>query len=141
MDRDPFAKLCVPDVVKNINIKIFNLLSRINETRQIIWNESCKCICRLTSAVCNIRQTWNKDKCRCECKENLINKLVCDKGSIWNPSTCSCECDKLCDIGQYLNNNYLLIIIKLSLVRITYKMVFKQLDIKNRSCYLCNDLI
>ena len=141
MDRDPFAKLCVPDVVKNINIKIFNLLSRINETRQIIWNESCKCICRLTSAACNIRQTWNKDKCRCECKENLINKLVCDKGSIWNPSTCSCECDKLCDIGQYLNNNYLLIIIKLSLVRITYKMVFKQLDIKNRSCYLCNDLI
>ena len=55
--NDPFAKLYVPDIVKNINVKIFNLMSRINETRQIIWHESCKCICRLTSAVCNIRQT------------------------------------------------------------------------------------
>ena len=78
-------------------------MTRINEARQIIWHESCKCICRLTSAVCNIRQTWNKDKCRCECKEDSINKLVCDKGYIWNPSTCSCECGKLCDIGQYLD--------------------------------------
>ena len=78
-------------------------MTRINEARQIIWHESCKCICRLTSAVCNIRQTWNKGKCRCECKEDSINKLVCDKGYIWNPSTCSCECGKLCDIGQYLD--------------------------------------
>ena len=31
--NDPFAKLCVPDVAKNINIKVFNLMSRINETR------------------------------------------------------------------------------------------------------------
>ena len=26
------------------------------------------------------RQIWNEDKCRCECKEDLINKMVCDKG-------------------------------------------------------------
>ena len=31
--NDPFAKLCVPDVVKNINVKVFNLMSGINETR------------------------------------------------------------------------------------------------------------
>ena len=29
------GKLCVPDVVKNINVKVFNLLSRTNETRHI----------------------------------------------------------------------------------------------------------
>ena len=46
---------------------------------------------------------WNENKCQCECKEDLINKLVCDKGYIWNPSTCSCECNKLCDVGQYLD--------------------------------------
>ena len=57
----------------------------------------------MTSAVCNSRQIWNKDKCRCECKEDLINKLVCDKGYIWNPSSCECECDKLCGVGQYLD--------------------------------------
>ena len=25
--NDPYAKLCVPDVVKSINVKIFNLMS------------------------------------------------------------------------------------------------------------------
>ena len=101
--NDPFAKLCVPDTTKNINVKVFNLMARINETRQIVWHKTCKCICKLTSAVCNSRQIWNEDKCRCECKEDLINKMVCDKGYIWNPSNCACECDKLCHIGQYLD--------------------------------------
>ena len=34
--NNPYAKLCVPDIIKNINVKVFNLMSRINETRQII---------------------------------------------------------------------------------------------------------
>ena len=33
--NDPYAKLCVPDVVKNLNAKVFNLMSRTNETRHI----------------------------------------------------------------------------------------------------------
>ena len=57
----------------------------------------------MTSAVCNSRQISNKDKCRCECKDDLINKKVRDKGYIWNPSNCACECDKSCGIGQYLD--------------------------------------
>ena len=77
--NDPFAKLCVPDITKNINVKVFNIMARINETRQIVWRETCKCICKLTSAVCNSRQIWKEDKCRCECKEDLINKMVCEK--------------------------------------------------------------
>ena len=101
--NDPFAKLCVPDITKNINVKIFNIMARINEARQIVWHETCKCICKLTSAVGNSRQIWNEDKCRCGCKEDLINKMACDKGYIWNPSNCACESDKLCDIGQYID--------------------------------------
>ena len=31
--------------------------------------------------VCNNKQRWNKNRCRCECKE-LIDKRVCDKGFI-----------------------------------------------------------
>ena len=27
--NDPYAKVCVPDVVKNLNVKVFNLMSRI----------------------------------------------------------------------------------------------------------------
>ena len=31
--NNPYAKLYVPDVVKNINLKVFNLMSRTTETR------------------------------------------------------------------------------------------------------------
>ena len=30
--NDPYAKMCVPDVVKNLNVKVFNIMSRTNET-------------------------------------------------------------------------------------------------------------
>ena len=33
--KDPYAKLCVPNVVKNLNTKVFNLISRTNETRHM----------------------------------------------------------------------------------------------------------
>ena len=71
----------VPDVVKNINGKVFNLMWRINETRHIKWPETCKCKCRLDTRFFNGEQRWNNDKYRCECKE-LIVKCVWDKGFI-----------------------------------------------------------
>ena len=99
---DPYAKMCVPDVVKDLNVKVFNLISRTNETRHIKWHVTCKCKCRLDASVCNNKQHWNDDKCWCEYKE-LIAKAVCDKGYIWNPSNCQCEHDKSYDIGEYLD--------------------------------------
>ena len=72
----------VPDVFKNMNIKVFNLMSRTNETKRVKWHERCKCKCRLNVSVCNSNQRWNNDKCRFECKE-LIEKEICDKGFIW----------------------------------------------------------
>ena len=96
------AKLCVPDIVKNLNFKVFNPVSGTNETRRIRWHEMCICKFRFNSSVCNNKQRWNDDKCRCECKE-LIDKGVCDKGFIWNPSNCECECYKSCDFSEYLD--------------------------------------
>ena len=32
--NDPYARICVPDVIKNLNVKVFNLMSKTNETRQ-----------------------------------------------------------------------------------------------------------
>ena len=72
-------KLCVPDVAKNLNVRAFNIMSRTNVTRHIEWHGTCKCKCRLDASVCNNKQLWNNDKCRCECEE-LICKGVCDKG-------------------------------------------------------------
>ena len=61
--NDPYAKLGVPDVIKNLNVNVFNLMSRTNETRHIKWHETCKCKCRLDASVCNNKQRWNDDKC------------------------------------------------------------------------------
>ena len=60
--NDPYARICVPDTVKNLNVKVFNLMSRTNETRSIKWHETCKCIYRLNKIICNNKQRWNKDK-------------------------------------------------------------------------------
>ena len=51
--NDPYAKICVPDVVKDLDVKVFNLMSRTNETKNIKWHETCKCECRLDAIVCN----------------------------------------------------------------------------------------
>ena len=57
----------MPDIVKNIEIKVFNLVSRSNETRYIKQHETCKCRCRLDTSVCNDKQRWSIDKSRCQC--------------------------------------------------------------------------
>ena len=100
--NNPYAKVCVSDVIKDLNVKVFNLMSRINETRFIKWHEKCKCECGLNAIICNNKQQWNKNKCTCECKK-LIDTGICDKGFIWNPGNCECECDKNCNIGEYLD--------------------------------------
>ena len=33
--NDPCAKMCVPDIVKNLKVKVFNRMSRTNEAKQI----------------------------------------------------------------------------------------------------------
>ena len=33
--NDPYAKICAADVVKDLNVKVFNLMSRTNKTRRM----------------------------------------------------------------------------------------------------------
>ena len=101
--NDSYAKLCVPDVAKKINVKIFNLMSFSNKKKHIKCYETCKCKCGLDVSICKNKQRWNEDKCRCECRKELNDKQSCDKGFISNPSNCNCECDKSCNIGKYLD--------------------------------------
>ena len=72
------AKLCVPNV---------------------LWHESCKCVCKLNSSVCNNKKIWNSDTCRCACNEDFAGIINCAKGYTWNPSICECQCDKWCKPG------------------------------------------
>ena len=94
------AKLCVPNIIKRVNMKVYNFLMRSNETRNVLWHESCKCVCRL----CNSKQIWNSDTCRCDCNEDFAGIINCTKRYMWNPSTCECQCDTWCKPGQYLDH-------------------------------------
>ena len=101
---NPIAKLCTPNVIKGVNMQVYNFLMRLNETRNVLWHESCKCVCKLNSSVCNNKQIWNDDTCRCDCNEDFAGMINCAKGYTWNPSTCECQCDTRCKPGQYLDH-------------------------------------
>ena len=60
--------MCVLDIGKDLNVKLFNTMSRTNETRHIELHETCKCKCRLDVSVCNNKQRWNDDKCDANAK-------------------------------------------------------------------------
>ena len=45
--NNPYAEICVRDFTKNLNVKVFSLMSRTNETRLIKWHQKRKCECRL----------------------------------------------------------------------------------------------
>ena len=100
---NPMSKICVPKIIKNVNMKVYDFLMRLNETHNVLWRETCKCVCRLNSSVCNSEQIWNSDTCRCDCNEDFASIINCTKGYTWNPSTCECQCDMWCKPGQYLD--------------------------------------
>ena len=91
--NNPMAKLCIPNVIKRVNMQVYNFLMMLNETCNVLWPESCKCVCKLNSSVCNNKQIWNSDTCRCDCNEDFTCIINFTKGYTWNPSTCECQCD------------------------------------------------
>ena len=102
--NNPMAKLCVPGIVKRVNMQVYNFLMNSNETRNVLWHESWKCVCKLNSLVSNNKQVWNGDTCRCDCNEDFVRIINCTKGYTWNPSTCECQCDTWYKPGQYLDH-------------------------------------
>ena len=85
-----------------MNLKVFNSLSGLNETKFIVQHESRECKCGLNENVYNSKQKWNHDECRCEC-EKLDDWGSCKNDYMWNASTCDCSHDFL--------NNYMFVTI------------------------------
>ena len=113
---------------------------RLNETRNVLWHESCKRVCRLNSSVCNSKQIWNSDTCKCDCNEDFAGTVTCNKGYMWNPSTCACECDMWCKPGQYLD--YKKSVYKNKLIgRVIAECtsVINETMINNKKIYISND--
>ena len=85
---NPYSKVCVHVIIKNNTLNIIDLINQQNKTKQM-FHEICKCVCRLDPIICNNKQKWNKNKCRCEC---LIDRKCYNK--FWNPNSCKCEYKK-----------------------------------------------
>ena len=73
----------IPNKIKNLNVKAFNLMSvpRVNEIKCLLNHDKCWCECRAlnlmsVSRVNEIKCLLNHDKCWCECKE-LVDWSSC----------------------------------------------------------------
>ena len=52
-DPDLSTKICVPSKTKDINIKLFNMITKINEDKTLIKHISCDWKSKLPSTTCN----------------------------------------------------------------------------------------
>ena len=48
------------------------MITRINVSKTLTKHISWKCKCRFDKKICNSDQSWNNDKCRCECKKHHL---------------------------------------------------------------------
>ena len=60
---DPYAQVRVPNNVNNMNVKVFSLMSGVNETIFLVHHQSCGCKCKLNESVYNSKQKWNHNEC------------------------------------------------------------------------------
>ena len=63
-----FGRICVLHETKDVNSRVFNMITGINESKTLTKDISYKCKCKFDSTKCHSSQKWNNDKCRCECK-------------------------------------------------------------------------
>ena len=67
--EDPFSRICVCFRVEDMELKIFNVIKGINQSKAFAKHISCECRCELDSRKCNSVQKWNYDKCQNACKK------------------------------------------------------------------------
>ena len=59
---DLSTKKCILNETKDVNAKVFNMITRINEVKTLEKHISCDCKCKFDSRRCNSNQ-------KCECKK------------------------------------------------------------------------
>ena len=60
----------LPSKTKDVNLKAFNMITRISEDTKMVNNGpvSCGWKCKFNSTTCNSNQKWNNDPCQCDRK-------------------------------------------------------------------------
>ena len=70
------SRVCVSNKVKNMNAKVLNLMSGVNELRLLVQHESCKCNCGLNQNVCIQNKNRLMMNVGVSVKNNMIGVLV-----------------------------------------------------------------
>ena len=65
--------------MEDLNVRVFNMITGINESKLLTKQILCKCECKFDGTKRNSSQKWNNCKRRCEC-ENPREINLCEKG-------------------------------------------------------------
>ena len=77
------------NTIKNLNLSVFNMIARTNESQTLIKHISYACKCKFHGRKCNSNQKWNNGKCQCRHK-NRKEHYLCNKYYVWTSDTRSC---------------------------------------------------
>ena len=71
--NDLSNEVCVSNKTEDLNLAMFNMITRINESKALTNHVSWECKCKFDGIKCNSNQKWNNDKCECK-KHNICEK-------------------------------------------------------------------
>ena len=60
---EPSGKICVANKTENINLKVFKMITRINESKTLKKQVSCECKLKFDGRKCNSNHKWKNDRC------------------------------------------------------------------------------
>ena len=55
---DLSTKICIPSKTKDVNVKVFNMITNRNEAKTMVKHISCDCKCNFNNTTCNSNQKW-----------------------------------------------------------------------------------
>ena len=58
-------KICTPKKTKDLNVKVFNMITNKNEAKTMTKHISYDCKCKSNSSTCNSYKKWNNEICQC----------------------------------------------------------------------------
>ena len=70
--NDLSNKVCAPNKTEDLNLRVFNMITEINESKTLTKHISCEFKCTVDGRKCNSVQWWINDKFRCEFKKGHI---------------------------------------------------------------------
>lgn len=61
--EDPFCRICVPNEMEDVNLKLSNMINGINEPKTLIKYISCEYRYTYDGKKCYTKQKWSNSKC------------------------------------------------------------------------------